>query len=382
MLNQMRKWLRTTPAITNPIQCQQAPMLQVIIIGIALLIILLIGATAISNSIDAGGLISLVISLGLAVISLQILRRGHFNIAVALLVSLILLPDLAVFTRLGFNAYWATFFALSIPIILSGLLGNLRMLWATIILIIGLFSWIMITTISNPQFFQQLEPISDSNAERITIIAQWIALCVQMLFIGICFAVFGQTPQRSILLGLDRQKELEQLRAQQEQVIESRTSDLRQSLVTVEQREQELARTLADLHASKEIISAISVPTIPVLPGILLVPIVGHLDSQRADAMTTNTLRAIEQQHSHATIFDITGVEVVDTNVAQVLLRTASAANLLGTQIIMVGIRPEVAQTMVALGIDMSMFTTYSDLRSALTELLLREGWVRSNGGE
>lgn len=376
MYTHLRRWLHTTPAITNPIHRQQAPMVQIIILGIIVLTFILILATLISKAGASAGSISLVISLLLAIISLRALRQGSFNTSVGLLIGLTLLPSVGSILQLGLNAHWSTFFALSIPLMLSGLLGNRRIVWLTVIASMILLGWVTINTIMHPEQYKVMVETNPSDLV-IRMFAGLVAFIVEIIFIAICFINFGQTLQRLIIVGLERQHELETLRAAQERVIEERTSELRTSLQTVEQREQELTHTLADLQASKEIISAISAPTIPVMPGVLLVPIVGNLDSQRAEAMTTNTLAAVEKQHSHVVIFDITGVEVVDTHVAQVLLRTASAANLLGAQVIMVGIRPEVAQTMVALGIDLSMFSTYSDLRSALTQLLIHEGWAR-----
>jgi rsbT co-antagonist protein RsbR len=76
-------------------------------------------------------------------------------------------------------------------------------------------------------------------------------------------------------------------------------------------------------------------------------------------------------------IFDITGVPVIDTQVAQTLLQAASAADLLGTQVLLVGIRPEAAQTLVSLNVHFGTMTTYANLQEALRALLSH----RSNNG-
>jgi len=78
-------------------------------------------------------------------------------------------------------------------------------------------------------------------------------------------------------------------------------------------------------------------------------------------------------------IFDITGVPIVDTHVAQVLIQTTSALRLLGASVLLVGIHPEVAQTMVALNIDLGAVVTYADLREAIESLLPHNGWRRSS---
>jgi rsbT co-antagonist protein RsbR len=108
-------------------------------------------------------------------------------------------------------------------------------------------------------------------------------------------------------------------------------------------------------------------------------PLVGALDGARAAILTGNLLSAVEQQHTRYVIFDITGVPIVDTHVAQVLIQTTSALRLLGAEVLLVGIRPEVAQTMVALNIDFGAVVTCADLREAIESLLPRNGWRRSS---
>jgi rsbT co-antagonist protein RsbR len=81
-------------------------------------------------------------------------------------------------------------------------------------------------------------------------------------------------------------------------------------------------------------------------------------------------LAAVERTRSTHVIFDITGVPIVDTHVAQVLLQTTAALRLLGARVLLVGIRPEVAQTIIALNIDMGMLSTYPDLQEAVFALL------------
>ena len=369
MLTALRQWLHSATPLQDPIHQQQLPMFQVILIALASIQLTLIPVSFVFGGWSLGISILALCAI-MTIITVIILRRGHFNIAVSMTIAITLADTFLPIISTGYKSSFAGMFALAIPIIMSGLLGTRRTLWSTIAIVISFLSLLSILTFKMP------ETLMPANRETL-VISEPIVIGLLLVFIGICFDSFGQVLRQMVIVALERQLELEQVRAQQEQIIDQRTQELRSSLHTVEQREQDLARTLADLQDSKAMLSAVSAPTIPVMPGVLLVPIIGHLDSQRADSLTTNTLTAIEGQHSHAVIFDITGVEVVDTHVAQVLLRTASAATLLGAHVMMVGIRPEVAQTMVALGIDLGMFMTYSDLRSALTEILRQDGWVR-----
>ena len=128
-------------------------------------------------------------------------------------------------------------------------------------------------------------------------------------------------------------------------------TELRESLL-----QQEYRRILREL----------SVPVVPVWKGVLVVPLVGILDSARARDMTQTLLDAIVRERARVVILDITGVPTVDTQVADYLIRAVKAARLLGTRGVLVGIRPAIAQTLVRLGVDLSDVHTEADLESGL----------------
>ena len=113
-------------------------------------------------------------------------------------------------------------------------------------------------------------------------------------------------------------------------------------------------------------ISEISTPVIKVWDGILALPIIGTLDSSRTQTVLENLLQEIVETGSSVAILDISGVPTVDSLVAQHLLKAVSATRLMGAECIISGIRPEIAQTIVYLGIDLSQIVTKSTLASAL----------------
>jgi len=113
-------------------------------------------------------------------------------------------------------------------------------------------------------------------------------------------------------------------------------------------------------------ISEISTPVIKVWDGILALPIIGTLDSSRTQVVMENLLQEIVETGSVIAILDISGVPAVDSLVAQHLIKTVSATRLMGAECIISGIRPEIAQTVVHLGIDLSQIITKSSLASAL----------------
>lgn len=113
-------------------------------------------------------------------------------------------------------------------------------------------------------------------------------------------------------------------------------------------------------------IAEISTPVIRVWEGILALPIIGTLDSSRTQVVMENLLQEIVETGSSIAILDISGVPAVDSLVAQHLIKTVSATRLMGAECIISGIRPEIAQTVVHLGIDLSNVITKATLASAL----------------
>ncbi len=113
-------------------------------------------------------------------------------------------------------------------------------------------------------------------------------------------------------------------------------------------------------------IAEISTPVIRVWDGILALPIIGTLDSARTQVVMENLLQQIVDTGSTIAILDISGVPAVDSLVAQHIIKTVAATRLMGAECIISGIRPEIAQTVVHLGIDLSNIVTKATLASAL----------------
>ena len=110
----------------------------------------------------------------------------------------------------------------------------------------------------------------------------------------------------------------------------------------------------------------LSTPVVQLWEGILALPLIGTLDSERAEVIMENLLQGIVDKGSGVAIIDITGVPTVDTQVAQHLIKTVSAARLMGAQCIISGIRPLIARTMAQLGVDFEDVVTTASLADAL----------------
>lgn len=117
---------------------------------------------------------------------------------------------------------------------------------------------------------------------------------------------------------------------------------------------------------AQEIFDMAVVPIVQIWDGILLAPLIGTLDSQRTQQLMERLLHRLIETRSSVALLDITGVPLIDTQTAQHLIETISAVRLLGSEVILTGVRPNIAQTLVHLGIDLSNVTTRSSLSAGL----------------
>lgn len=159
---------------------------------------------------------------------------------------------------------------------------------------------------------------------------------------------------------------LDRLNHDLEQRVADRTAALSNALAESEQRAEEQARLLTENRKQRDDIRAMSVPVLPVSDTTLVMPLIGSLDDERIATVRERALIAIEQSQARRFLIDITGVPMLDDQVAGGLLSVIQAARLLGAEAILIGVTPEVAQSLVSLGIDLQDLHTRRDLREAL----------------
>jgi rsbT co-antagonist protein RsbR len=140
----------------------------------------------------------------------------------------------------------------------------------------------------------------------------------------------------------------------------------------IKQEEQRRQSQEEIIHQQATVLMELSTPLIPISSDTLLLPLVGALDSRRAQQVMETLLQGIAQHRAESVILDITGVPLVDTHVAGVLMRAAQAVRLLGARVILTGIRPEVAQSIVGLGVDLSSIETRASLQDGIAAALER----------
>ncbi len=128
------------------------------------------------------------------------------------------------------------------------------------------------------------------------------------------------------------------------------------------------------IRSQKHALRELSVPVVPIFDDILILPLIGTIDTTRAKQIMENVLEAVLSYEAEFVIIDITGVPIVDTVVAHHIIKTVQAARLLGTKCILVGIRPEIANTIVELGVDLGDIKTQGNLKNGINLALSMKG--------
>jgi anti-anti-sigma regulatory factor len=148
------------------------------------------------------------------------------------------------------------------------------------------------------------------------------------------------------------------------------TSELTTVQRQLQRQNRALQQSLAEQSNLLERIQEMSAPIAPILDGVLLLPLVGHIDSQRAQKINEELLPRVSASHARIVILDVTSIATIDTAVAHLLIDTAQALRLLGARAMLVGINPAIAETIVHLGVDLHMFSMHSDLQHAVAAVL------------
>jgi rsbT co-antagonist protein RsbR len=135
------------------------------------------------------------------------------------------------------------------------------------------------------------------------------------------------------------------------------------------------------IRQQQEAIRELSTPVLQIRDRLLLLPIIGVIDTHRARLITESLLRAIRANRAKVVVMDITGVAAIDSRVANHIMQTVAAASLMGAAVVVTGISSEVAQSLVALGIELSKLTTIGDLQGGLEEADRILGWRADQSG-
>jgi anti-anti-sigma regulatory factor len=179
---------------------------------------------------------------------------------------------------------------------------------------------------------------------------------VESLFIPLLKRDDGSAPY---VLGIQRDvSELIRIRHEIE-AAEQKISLQQDTIASLEAARQEI-------EAQRSTIEALSIPVIEVWDEIVTLPLLGHFNAERVSAMTVKLLEAVVRTRARYAILDLTGVALIDTAIGGHILQIIGAVGLLGTTGVLVGIQPEIAQTLVSLGVELGRVRVYQNLRQAL----------------
>lgn len=211
----------------------------------------------------------------------------------------------------------------------------------------GIFLFASMATLDTLRLGKSMQ-LADSVALHTLIV---VLIIVVVMIITINLYQWNQGLRQSLTLAHRRQKEAESLQVAQQETLKQ-----------LQYQTESQARLL-------ELVRILEIPTIPIADGVLALPIVGHLDTGRINAITESLLKAVHANRTRAVVLDVTGIAAIDTATARHLLTMIHSVKLLGAYCIVSGIRASVASTMAQLGINMQDIHTVGSLGDALKRI-------------
>ena len=354
----MRRQLATFLTIAHPDEDMRRRGRNVValaagLIGLGLLLIVLWIFQREYPSLVAG-----TIALALLGVAIALARRGRVALAALLLIVVLMVAVLSVIA--ANNALSDTPYFLLIPVSIAGLVLSARQVWpvfAANVIGLGLVTALVMRT----------APLSYLDVQVLQDLLALLAIMALISFLG------TSSTNRALWAAYEARAQaeesaaaLDRTNAELETRVAERTAELAGALTAQRDQSAELRSSLERQQVLNELLNELSMPIIPVREDVLVAPLVGNLDGVRAQRLIDDVLKQIERHHARAIILDITGVAMVDSPCAQTLLRTAEATRLLGATTVLVGIRPEVAQTLVSLGVILAACAPPATLQEGL----------------
>jgi rsbT co-antagonist protein RsbR len=333
-------------------------MVMLIALGLVCTSLALLPLTLQANSASIGRVVLLVaaaVELGVFFLA----RSGRVTLSAATLITLIMLGTLS--PMLTNRTVSFSLFYLSLSLLIASLTLRPWQIW----LVLGANLLGIVLIVGN----LPVSPWADQTSRSMLVGA--------VIFLGIVSLIsyLGASGMAWILRDVHRARiqveasaaDLARSNIQLEQRITERTAALQTALTEVQTRAEEQARLLTENEQQRTTIREMSVPVIPVSDTTMVIPLIGTLDGERLDQLCGQALQAIERTTARYLVLDITGVVIVDSQVAQGIIAVVQSARLLGTEVLLVGIRPEVAQAVVQLGLNLAGMRTFSTLQTALS---------------
>ncbi|NNJ09187.1 STAS domain-containing protein [Chloroflexales bacterium ZM16-3] len=362
MIARIQAWLRAVE-FRDPLEHQQSFLVQTLLLSLIAVTLLSTPLPFLSElpiaqafAVEALVLLELPLYLG----ALALLRRGKLAQSVILTSVSIVLLCVGVLMSTGTRSSGAAMFTFALPLVFAGLLaGRSGALWIVGLSLVGITTVMALEASGLP-----LVGFAAQHGENFGGVLGGYLSAAAVLSVFV--TRFGRALREALRAALDREREIAEQRDALERTVGERTSALRGALADVESRAAAQAALLEELAQQREAIRELSVPLLPVGAGTLVMPLVGSLDTARLQTLQDRALHEAQGGAVRRLILDISGVLLVDSQVALGLLNTVRATRLLGVDVAMVGIRPEVAQALVGLGLDLDEVQVYRDLEDAL----------------
>lgn len=298
----------------------------------------------------------------LAIMLIAIIRSGRVTLGT---VSLLILQIGIMLTSIFYiQESQSTFYLLTMPVLFASL--TLRPIHVWLVCAMVIIGTVLVITTS------PLYSIQD-NTIIVNLTTQAI-LAVSVAAIGFMTSVSTHASLKKARYNVDEAERgaraLEANKQELERMVDQRKNELTESMVRLEDHEQRLKAGLAELQASHYALQELGIPILPVMQGVILAIIVGTIHEQQIDMLTQNVLQSIKQNRIQTVICDLTAVPSVPSSIAQQLMQLVQSTQLLGANMIFVGIRPELAEMLVRQDLDVNALIIFSNLQNAILSLL------------
>jgi rsbT co-antagonist protein RsbR len=318
-------------------------LLAIILTALILALLLLVPIGFISPD-PLASLGSTVASLAIMVAALWLVRRGRVTEAGWFFILTSIGSSLGTIAYGQLDIPLIPLFFLSLLVVTAGVVLPPRHLWA--VLAACLLACVIGFT------------ILPSAEQTLTLLIT--AICAAIIIAGV--AVISYLGADAIQTALDSTESSAREVSQARQIAEAQARDLASQAEALRSAEQQL----------QELVTTLETPSVTLAEGVLMAPLVGALDTRRAQMLTQRLLQDVERQRVRLLVVDVAGVMVIDTAVAQALISIIQSVRLLGCQVVVTGIAPSVAITLVSLGVDLAGIPT---ARSPQDVLASRATW-------
>lgn len=311
---------------------------------------------------DTATLYCLIIGLALAGIALAV--NDRFQVAVALTAIGLLVIQTLGLAQVGMVGGATLLASMLTSVVLAGLMLHWRM---TIAILLGNFAAVgLIAVLADTHTGLTF---SAATLRLAVTFNAFVYICLAV-FIAIIVCVFRLALEKELGVTLAREAEITIARDSLQSQVEAQTAELRAALAERTTRTEQLTQTLDALERSQATVQQLNMPLIPVAVGVMLVPLVGAINAEYSHAATDRILTAVERNRVRTLILDLSSLITLDEHDVEALLQVAHASRLMGAEVVLVGIGPEVAQHMVTLrSVEM---TTYASLEQAIARILAR----------